>query len=135
MQAQDVHALRVASSATACVAVPAVVAGLLGSGATGAASALLGVLVVLAFFGLSLAVVAVAAVRVSPAMLMQLGLLSYVVRVLALGGLLRLLGDASFLSRPAFAWTIVGATVVWVVAEVAYLWRAKLPYVVPVGEG
>ena len=130
MQATDVALLRGA-------ALPTAAAGLLAAGIAGLAAGLkgvtgvaIGVAVVMAFFTVSLLAVTYAA-RISAAVMMQAALATYLVKVLALLGLIVVLRDVTFWNSQAFAWTVIGCTVVWLAAEIRAFTKQKILYVDP----
>ncbi|MDQ1672746.1 MAG: synthase protein [Frankiaceae bacterium] len=100
----------------------------LAAGGHGALSAVAGLVVVLLFFGVSLYVVEVAN-RVSPSLTLPVGVTVYSTLVLWLGVLALGTSLPDRLQPDAFAWTVVAATLGWLVAQATAVWRSKAPYV------
>jgi ATP synthase protein I len=105
------------------VAVSALVAGV-----HGAVSAVAGLVVVVLFFGVSLYLVEVAD-RVAPSLTLPVGVTVYSTLVLVLGVLALGTPLPDRLQPAAFAWTVVAATLGWVVVQAGAVWRSKAPYV------
>lgn len=127
MESSDARILRGAAIPTAVAGVVAALIGLVAVGPKGALGAALGVVVVLLFFGISVLVVA----RISRQMLMQAAMFSYVVKLLALFGLVVAVKNVTFMDPKAFAWTVIGLTVVWIMAETRATLAIRQPYVEP----
>lgn len=108
---------------TAATAVSALV-----GGARGTVSAVAAVVVVLLFFVVSLWLVEVAN-RVNPSMTLPVGLTVYGTLVLWLGLLAFGTSLPDHLHQGAFAWTVISATLGWLVAQAVAIWRWRIPYV------
>jgi ATP synthase protein I len=130
MHRYDVAILRGAAVPTAVAALLLVLAGALLAGAEGALGAGLGAVVVGAFF--TVGVVAIAwASRISPFVMMQVAILTYLVKIALLGVLVVTLADTEAFNTRAFAAAVLVSTLVWVLAEVRAFSRLKMPYVEP----
>lgn len=110
------------------VGVAAIVVSVVAAGRHGALSALAGLVVVVLFFVVSLYLVEVAD-RVSPSMTLPVGVTVYSSLVLVLGVLALGTPLPDKLQPDAFAWTVVAATLGWLVAQAVAVWRSKAPYV------
>lgn len=130
MQSSDARILRGAAIPTAVAGVVAAAIGLLAAGPKGVLGAALAVVVVLLFFGISVLLVA----RVAQQLLMQAAMLSYVVKLIALFGLVVAVQNVGFMNPKAFAWTVIGLTLVWIVAETRATLSIRQPYVQPFGD-
>lgn len=130
MHRHDARILRGAAIPTAVAGVLAAVVATLVAGPKGAIGAAIGVVIVVAFFAVSLFAVTYAA-RISPMVMMQAALLSYVVKILALVGLVAVLRDVTIWHPQAFAWTVIGCTLVWIAGEVRAFLKEKILYVEP----
>lgn len=102
------------------------------AGLDGVVGAVLGVALVAAFFSVSMVLVNAAA-KVSPMLMYQTAMATYLVKMLVLFGLLLGLRGAEFLSPPAFGFSILAATLVWLVAEVRLVLGTRVLYVNPEG--
>jgi ATP synthase protein I len=98
------------------------------AGGQGALSALAGVVVVVLFFVASLWLVEVAN-RVNPSLTLPVGLTVYSVSLLWLGLLAYGTSLPDRLSQGAFAWTVIAATLGWLLAQAVAVWRLRVPYV------
>jgi ATP synthase protein I len=124
----DKTILRGALLPTLVVGVLAVVVGAVVSGGKGALAAALGTVVVLAFFTVSQLVVGRAT---NAALMMNLALLTYVVKILVLLILIGVLRDASWLDGQVFGLTVVACTLVWTAFEVRAFARLRILYADP----
>jgi ATP synthase protein I len=68
---------------------------------------------------------------VSPALMFQAAMATYLVKILVLAGILVAFHDTTAFDPKAFGWAVLAATVVWLVAEVRLFTTTKVPYVVP----
>lgn len=132
MQATDARLLRGAAVPTVAAGVVAVVVCSIVVGSKGLIGAVLGTALVIAFFSVSIIVVGRTARR-QPEILMGVALLTYVVKLLFLAVLLIAFKHTTAFHAKAFAWTIVGCTVVWIAAELITFSKMKLLYVDPAG--
>ncbi len=110
------------------VGLPCLIVAGAAAGWRGLASALAGLVVVLLFFGLSLYLVEVAD-RVAPAMTLPVGITVYGVLTLWLGILAFGTSLPDRIHRSAFAWTVIAATIGWVLVQAAAVWRQRMAYV------
>lgn len=130
MHGHDARILRGAAIPTALVGLLAVGVSILLAGPRGGIGAALGVVIVGAFFTVSLLAVTYAA-RISPTVMMQAALFSYVVKILVLIVLVGALRGVTIWHPQAFAWTVIGCTLVWVAGEVRAFFKEKMLYVDP----
>ncbi len=120
--------LRSGTTGALGVGVAATVVSAVAAGRHGVLSALAGLVVVVLFFVVSLYLVEVAD-RVSPSMTLPVGVTVYSSLVLVLGVLALGTPLPDKLQPDAFAWTVVAATLGWLVAQAVAVWRSKAPYV------
>jgi ATP synthase protein I len=125
MRHHDARILRGALIPTAIAGALAIGSAAILAGGEGAVGAAIGLVVVVAFFSIGLLAVTYAA-RVSPMMMMQAAVFSYLVKVVALVGLITLLKGVTIWDPRAFALTVLGLTVVWVGAEVRGFLRLRV---------
>lgn len=130
MHGHDARIFRGAAIPTAAVGLLAVIVSALVAGSKGVIGAALGLVIVVAFFTVSLLAVSLAA-RVSPMVMMQAALFSYVVKILALAGLVAVLRGVTVWDPRAFAWVVIVCTLVWIAAEVRAFLKEKILYVEP----
>ena len=133
MQAHDVQVLRGAAVPTAAAGVVLVVVGAVLEGTKGAIGAAAAVLLVAVFFTVGVVVLGWAS-RINPVALMNIALLIYLLKVLALFGVLVAFRDTTLFDRQVFGVSIAVAAVVWIVGEVRAFSRLKILYVEPDGE-
>lgn len=132
MQSNDVRMLARCAVPTAAagamgVVVSAALAG--GKGAIGAAS---GVVVVILFMGIGLGVLQWTA-RSFPHLFQAMGLMLYTAQLLLLFIVLAAFKDTTLFNTKAFAFTLLGATLVWIAAQARAYLKAKIVYVEPEG--
>lgn len=130
IKAQDLRVLKTGVVATVVLLVLATAAGGAAVGGSGALGGALGVLLVAVFFSVSMLAVT-AAGRVSPQAMYQAAVTTYIVKILALLGLLAGLRHVSALHPKVFAWSVIGATVVWLVTDVRLVVTTRQLYVTP----
>lgn len=106
----------------------AVVAGAALAGPVGAAAAVAGVLVVVASY-LGSGVAIAWADRIDPRLILPVGLVAYVVKFSLLGVVLFGVAASGWDGVAPMAVAMIAATLVWIVAQVWWTWRARLPYV------
>ncbi len=94
-------------------------------GAQEAWSASLGALLVVIFFSLSLLVMRRTA-NLEPTTVMAVVLATYTAKILALGAMMILLRDASWLSGTALALTVIACTLVWLALEMRAFTRLRV---------
>jgi ATP synthase protein I len=114
-----------AAAAAIMVAVSAAVAGV-----KGLVGALIGVAIVTAFFGLSVLVVGQAA-RVSPQAMMAAGMITYLVKIVALAIVVSALSGTTAFSTRALGFTAIGCILVWSATQVITAIKLKMLYVEP----
>jgi hypothetical protein len=120
--------LPVGLKVTAVLLVLAVIVGAAFDGVAGAAGAVAGVVLVAASYIVSSVVIAWAD-SIAPAMVMPVGLLTYVVKFTALGFGMYALADTGWDGLPALGVAVIAATLTWATAHAWWLWHAKIPYV------
>lgn len=130
MDRHDVRILRGAAIPTAAAGALAMLLSFLLAGGLGALGSLIGLGLVAAFFTVGMVAMAYAA-RVSAAVLMQVALLTYLVKIVTLGALLFALTGTEAFSLKAFAWTVIACTLVWIAAQVRAFSREPMLYVDP----
>ena len=118
-------------------AIPTLVAGVITSvvaffvgGTDALVGAVLGTVVVLVFCGVGLYVIMSVRGRNAYA-LMNTALLTYLVKILALAGLLVALNGTTAFDTKAFGWSILVGVLVWTAAEVRAFNRLQIFYVEP----
>ncbi|GES30627.1 hypothetical protein San01_31140 [Streptomyces angustmyceticus] len=107
------------------VAVSAVVAG-----ATGAIGAVVGTALVLLVMGAGLVVLQQTA-RKLPQLFQMMGLLLYTVQILLVAVFMITFKDTTLFDTKAFAFTLLGATLVWIAAQTRGHMKEKILYVNP----
>lgn len=120
-----------ASAAVLALALPA---GAVAAGGTGALAAAGGVLLVVGSYTVSGVAIAWAD-TVDPRLVLPVGLVTYVVKFSLLGVALLSLAGTGWGGVAPLATAAIVTVVVWVVAQVTWTWRARLPYVHTEGEG
>jgi len=134
MQGHDARVLRGAAIPTAIVGVLAVIVAAMLAGPKGAIGAAIGAVVVVAFFSISHVAVSYSA-KISPQAMMQIALLTYVVKIFAMFGLIVALRGVTFWSQRTFALVVIVATLTWIIAEICVAMKVKTLYVEPDGKG
>jgi hypothetical protein len=114
--------------AMAALAVVATLVGGLARGGTGALGAAAGVVLVAASYTASSAVLAWAD-GVNPRLVLPVGLVTYAVKFLLLGLLMLAVAATGWDGLRPMGFAIVAAALTWSVAQAAWTWRAKIPYV------
>ena len=99
-------------------------------GAKGLYGALIGVALVIVFFGISVLVVGRAA-RVSPQAMMVAAMITYVVKIVALGIVVSTLHGVTAFSGRALGFTALGCILVWSATQVITTVKIKMLYVEP----
>lgn len=120
--------LPVGLKVTAVLLVLGVIVGAAFDGMVGAAGAAAGVVLVAGSYVVSSFVIAWAD-SIAPALVMPVGLLTYVVKFAALGIGMYALADSGWDGLPALGVAVIAATLAWSTAHAWWLWRAKIPYV------
>jgi ATP synthase protein I len=98
-------------------------------GVRGLVSSAVGLLLVGSFFLISMVLVE-RANTVGPALTLPVALTVYGVKVVILGAIVFGTDAVSHMSAPAFCWTVVGATLAWLISHAVGIWRTRMPYVV-----
>ncbi|MCP2334999.1 hypothetical protein [Actinomadura rupiterrae] len=130
MHTSDARMLRGAAIPSAAAGVIAIALGALLAGAKGAFGAGLGMVTVLVFFSISVVAVSYAS-RVSAQLMFAAAVFSYIGKLLVMLALIAAFSDATAWNPRAFAFTVVGLTVVWLGAEIRATLKAKQLYVDP----
>ena len=130
MQSNDARMLLHCAVPTALAgAAGAVLGGVLadGKGAIGAGA---GALVVVLFMGMGQIVLQRTA-KSLPHLFQAMGLLLYTTQILLLAVVLAIFKNTTLFNTKAFAFTLLGATVVWVICQAVSHSKAKIVYVEP----
>ncbi len=98
-------------------------------GLRGLVSSAVGLALVAVFFLVSMVLVE-RANTVGPALTLPVALTVYGTKVVILGVIVFGTDAVSHLNAAAFCWSVVGATLAWLVAHAVAVWRTKMPYVV-----
>ena len=98
-------------------------------GIRGLLSSAAGLVLVGAFFLVSMVLVE-RANTVGPALTLPVALTVYGVKIVILGVIVFGTDAVSHLNAPAFCWSVVGATLAWLISHAVGVWRTRLPYVV-----
>lgn len=99
------------------------------AGLRGLVSSAVGLLLVGTFFLTSMVLVE-RANTVGPGLTLPVALTVYGVKIVILGVIVFGTDAVSHLSAPAFCWSVVGATLAWLVSHAVGVWRTRMPYVV-----
>jgi ATP synthase protein I len=127
MQPNDARILRGAAIPTGIVGLVAIAAGLVLAGARGALGSAIGVAVVLVFFTLGLLVVSYVT-KISQQLMLMAGLLSFLIKFVAVFALIAAFRGVTLWSAHAFGWTVITLTIAWLAAETNATINAKTPY-------
>lgn len=122
-------ALPTAAAGVVAVAVSGALAG-----AKGALGGAFGTFVVIAFMSIGLVVLQRTA-KSLPHLFQAMGLLLYVTQLLVLAIVLAVFKNTSLFSVRAFAFSLLGATLVWIAAQTRAHMKAKILYVEPDSAG
>jgi ATP synthase protein I len=114
----------VAAAAPVAIALSAGLAGV-----RGLVSSVVGLALVAVFFLVSMVLVE-RANTVGPALTLPVALTVYGIKIVVLGVIVFGTDAVSHLSAPAFCWSVVGATLSWLVFHAVAVWRTRMPYVV-----
>lgn len=134
MQSNDARILWSAAIPTALAGLAAVVISALVAGGKGAIGAVVGVGVVIAFFSAGLLALQKSA-KAFPQLFQAMGLLVYTTQLLILAIALALFRNTTLFNLRAFAFSLLGCTIIWVIAQVRGHMKAKILYVDPSIEG
>jgi ATP synthase protein I len=127
MQSNDARILRGAAIPTGIVGLGAIAAGLLLAGAKGALGSAIGAAVVLVFFTLGVVVVSYVT-KISQQLMLMAGLLSFLIKFVAVLALIAAFKGVTAWNAHAFGWTVIALTLVWLAAETNATLNAKVPY-------
>jgi len=130
---EEARIVRGAVLATAVVAPAAMVVAGLTSGGPGVLGAALGVALAVAFFTVTVVAVG-AAGRVSTELMLPAALVTFMVKMIAIGMLFLLLKDTTAFDHRAFALSLVVGACTYLAAEIRLAARSRIPYVVTDGE-
>jgi ATP synthase protein I len=130
MQVHDIRILRGAAIPTAIAAVVFAALSAVAAGQKGLIGSLVASLIVGAFFTVGLVIIARAA-RISPPVMMQVAIISYMVKIALLFGFVVAFKDATWFNPKAFAASLVASTLVWTGAQIWAFSREKILYVDP----
>jgi ATP synthase protein I len=133
MQVHDAQILRGAAIPTALAGVALVIAGGLVAGTKGLIGAAFAVLVVAAFFTVGMVVIGWAS-RINPMMMLNVALVTYLVKIALLFVLLKTFEGTTAFDTKIFAGSLLVSTLVWIAAEVRAFSRLKILYVEPDGK-
>jgi len=134
MQENDAQILRGAAVPTAVAGLVLIAVGAVAAGAEGAIAAAAAVLLVAAFFTTGVVILGWAS-RVNPVALMNIAIVTYIVKTFALFVLLVAFRNTTLFDRRVFGMSIAVAAIVWIVGEVRAFSRLKILYVEPDREG
>jgi ATP synthase protein I len=130
MQVHDVRILRGAAIPTAIAAVILAVVSAIVAGQKGLIGSILASVIVGAFFTVGMFVIARAG-RISPQVMMQVAILSYMVKIALLFGFVVAFANATWFNPKAFAASLVASTLVWMGAQIRAFSKEKILYVDP----
>ena len=130
MQSNDARMLLHCAVPTAVSGVVAAVLSGVFAGGKGAIGAAAGALVVILFMGMGLYVLQRTA-KSFPHLFQAMGLLLYTVQILLLLVVVVVFQDTTLFDTKAFAFTLLGVTVIWVAAQGRAHLKAKIMYVEP----
>ncbi|MFF9477379.1 hypothetical protein [Streptomyces sp. NPDC014733] len=130
MQSNDARLLVHALVPTLVAGVVAVAVSAALAGGAGAVGAVIGTLLVVLVMGAGLVVLQQTAKKL-PDLFQMMGLLLYSVQILAVAVFLLAFKDTTLFDTKAFAFTLLGATLVWIAAQTRGHMKAKILYVDP----
>jgi ATP synthase protein I len=130
MQSSDARMLLHAAVPTAAAGVLAVAVSVATAGGKGAIGAAFGAVVVILFMGIGLVVLQNTA-RKYPHLFQAMGLMLYTTQLLLLAILLAVFKNTTLFDVKAFAFSLLGATLVWIAAQARAHMKAKTLYVEP----
>jgi hypothetical protein len=114
--------------ASAGLLVIGMLVGLIVDGTAGAGGAVLGVALVAASFTVSSLVIAWAD-SVNPTLVFPVGMMTYILKITAIGFGCYALAATGWAGLPAFGIATMAATIAWATAQAWWTWHAKIPYV------
>ncbi|MEU3709658.1 hypothetical protein [Streptomyces catenulae] len=130
MQSNDARLLVHALVPTLVAGVVAVAVSAALAGGAGAVGAVIGTLLVVLVMGAGLVILQQTAKKL-PDLFQMMGLLLYSVQILAVAVFLLAFKDTTLFDTKAFAFTLLGATLVWIAAQTRGHMKAKILYVDP----
>jgi len=130
MQSNDARMLLRCAVPTAAAGVVAAVAGGVHAGGKGLLGAVFGVVLVVLFMGTGFAVLQYVA-RNFPHLFQAMGLMLYTTQILLLAIVLGLFKNTTLFDTKVFAFSLLGATLVWIAAQARAHLKAKIMYVEP----
>ncbi|MEW1752433.1 MULTISPECIES: hypothetical protein [Streptomyces] len=130
MQSNDARLLLHALVPTLAIGVIAVAVSAVVAGATGAIGAVVGTVLVVLVMGAGLVVLQQTA-RKLPQLFQMMGLLLYTVQILLVAVFMITFKDTTLFDTKAFAFTLLGATLVWIAAQTRGHMKEKILYVNP----
>jgi len=130
MQAHDARLLRGSVVPTAAVGVVASLTGLAVAGSKGLIGGAFATVVVLVFFSAGLLAIG-KITKGHPIMIMNLGMFTYLIQVIALGMVLWAFKGTTAFSTKTFAFTILAGAITWVISQVYTFSRLRIAYVEP----
>ncbi|MEU5212565.1 hypothetical protein [Streptomyces sp. NPDC020742] len=130
MQSHDARLLLHAVVPTLALGAIAVAVSAVVAGATGAIGAVIGTALVVLVMGAGLLVLQKTA-RNLPQLFQMMGLLLYTTQILFVLFFLLAFKDTTLFDTKAFAFTLLGATLVWIAAQTRGHMKAKILYVDP----
>lgn len=134
MPSNDARILLHTAVPTAAAGIIATVVSGVVAGGKGALGAVIGTLVVLLFMGIGQVVLQRTAKKL-PHLFQAMGLMLYTAQLLVLFIFLALLKGTTAFNFKAFAFTLLGTTIVWVAAQARAYMKAKITYVDPDNSG
>ncbi|MFE1766343.1 hypothetical protein ACWDBF_12445 [Streptomyces angustmyceticus] len=130
MQSNDARLLLHALVPTLAIGVIAVAVSAVVAGATGAIGAVVGTALVVLVMGAGLVVLQQTS-RKLPQLFQMMGLLLYTVQILLVAVFMITFKDTTLFDTKAFAFTLLGATLVWIAAQTRGHMKEKILYVNP----
>lgn len=130
MQSNDARMLLHCAVPTSAVGLVGVAVSAALAGGRGALGAGFGTVLVITFMGIGLVVLQRTA-KALPHLFQAMGLLLYTTQVLLLAIFLAVFKHATFFDPKPFAFTLLGATLVWIAAQTRAHMKAKIMYVEP----
>lgn len=130
MQSNDVRMLLNCAVPTAAGGIVAVAVSAVLAGGKGAFGAVFGTFVVLAFMSIGLVVLQRTA-RSLPHLFQMMGLLLYTTQILLLAVVLAVFKNTTLFTPRAFAFSLLGTTLIWIAAQARAHMKSKILYVEP----
>jgi len=120
--------LRIGLAASAVLLALGLILGALIDGAAGAGGAAAGVVLVAASYVISSVALAWADL-VNPRLVMPVGLGTYVTKFMLIGLVMAAIAATGWAGLPAMGVAVIVSALGWTVAQAAWVWRARIPYV------